>query len=223
MENPFYNVVTKNLLVAPMDKNAMTVIDDFNTQHLRIAPTVCAEDRFSLDDITNNMINLYKMQRVNYTFLSNIKRLYLHNREISETAKICTSIEKSRLYTIIYSSDKKLIVYDNASRKKSLGMLKDASEYFAVHRNDTSPFVANVLLNNGRRVIAIIKWKGTVETQKHIVDALYDRCYRVSTWRSMTASTLENDCGGTDFICCHPAIGCWIVPVHFSPIYSLNL
>lgn len=113
-ENPFYHVVTSNLLSEPIvpEKNAMAILQDFNTQHLRI-PTVCAEDRFSLDGITNNMINVYKMQRVKNTFLSDIKRLYVHNREILETAKICDFIENSRLYTLVYI-DTKLVVYDNA-------------------------------------------------------------------------------------------------------------
>lgn len=89
-------------------------------------------------------------------------------------------------------------------------------QHFDIHKYETSPFVANILLNDGRREIAITKWKGTVETQKRFVDTLYDRCYHVSTWRSITASAVDGDFCDTDFIFCHPAIGCWIVPVHFS-------
>lgn len=117
---------------------------------------------------------------------------------------------------MVYSADKKLTVFDNVSKKNALEVLKDVSQHFDIHKYETSPFVANILLNDGRREIAITKWKGTVETQKRFVDTLYDRCYHVSTWRSITASAVDGDFCDTDFIFCHPAIGCWIVPVHFS-------
>lgn len=162
------------------------------------------------------MINLYKMQRVKTTFLSNIKQLYGNNREILETAKVSNNINKHRLYTLIYLANKKLTVFDNVSKKNSSGVLQDVSQHFSVHERDTSPFVANVLLNDSNREIAITKWKGTVETQQRFIDTLYDRCYRVATWRSITANGVDVDFGDNDFIFCHPAVGCWIVPVHFS-------